>query len=124
MAKRKTKKQLTADLVTLIDRKVKLKAIGNDSRTMRDLTVDLINASGEQWQAIADGCFLAPQTVKRLAQDKTKRPAGDTLERVFRYFGYEVQLNRVAIQSRFQNAPKAGSKAEREQKQEGQKKAG
>jgi hypothetical protein len=95
-----------AQVLSMLDRKVKLSAIGNDSRTMRDVAIDLLNASGEQLQDVAHECFLSPETVKRLAREETQRPQADTLERIYRHFGYELQLKRVVIRPKFANAPK------------------
>jgi len=76
--------------------KVNLKFGGDDKRTMRDVAIDLINASGLSWKEIAEGCYLAGTTIKNLAMEKTLFPRYDTVERVFKFFNYEANLKYVS----------------------------
>jgi hypothetical protein len=99
-----------------IRRKVALKAIGNSRRTMRDVAVDLINASKLDWTEIADGTFLAVGTIGNLAKDRTQFPRYDTIERLFRFFEYEVQFKDSHIKAEFRNTPKERLKHEDRQR--------
>lgn len=89
-----------------ISSKVQLTAVGNSKRKLRDVAVDLINASDMSWQTIAEGTFLTAMTVKRLAQDITKNPQAETIERVFRFFSYEVALSATEIKTSYANKHK------------------
>lgn len=89
-----------------ISRHVKLYALGNSNRSMRDIAVDLINQSNLDHQTIAEGCFLCTQTIRKLAEDITEHPHTETLERIFRFFNFKVQLHEEALQSSYQNKPK------------------
>jgi len=71
---------------------VALSALGNSNRSMRDVAVDLINASGLQWEYIADGCYLCKGTIKNLAKDITQNPQLQTVERVMKFFDCRVDL--------------------------------
>ena len=93
-----------------ISKKVATNFGGNRKRTMRDVAVDLINASKEDWKDIADGCYLAKSTVANLAKDKTQFPRYDTIERVFKYFQYEARLGKVTVKSQYDNQPKTARK--------------
>lgn len=92
------------------------KALGNSSRGLREVASDLINhhgLKGRQLQQLADGTFLCPATLQRLAELKDTeggdpyRPQCDTVERVLRYFGAELHFSQVAIVARYQNRPKS-----------------
>lgn len=89
-----------------IESKVKLIAIGNSKRKLRDVAVDLVNASDLSWKDVANGCFLSPTTIKKLAKDETKNPQSETIERVFRFFNMQVQLNGDTIKGQYANKPK------------------
>ena len=71
---------------------VALSALGNSNRSMRDVAVDLINASGLDWDVIADGCYLCKGTIGNLAQDITQNPQLQTVERVMKFFDCRVDL--------------------------------
>lgn len=86
--------------------KVPLQAIGNSKRTMRDVAIDLIHASGQHWSVFAAGCFLSPATIKNLATGKTIHPRYDTIERIFRYCEMSMTLEYEALNSKFRNVPK------------------
>ena len=85
---------------------VALKFGGDDKRTMKDLAVDLINASGLSWKDIATGCYLGATTVKNLATEKTRFPRFDTIERVFKFFEYEASMKQVSISAKNSNKEK------------------
>jgi len=72
---------------------VQLRALGNSNRSLRDVAVDLINASSMAWEDIADGTYLCKSTIGNLAQDITKNPQLQTVERVIKYFDYRVDIN-------------------------------
>lgn len=98
--------QLSDLLRKRIARHVKLTALGNSNRSMRDIAVDLINQSNLDIAEIAEGCFLCTQTVKNLAEDITEHPHTETLERIFRFFNFKVQLHEERINTTYQNKPK------------------
>ena len=89
-----------------IESNVALVAIGNSERKMKDLAVDLINASGMSYEDIADKCYLCKGTIKNLATEVTKNPQSETLERIFRAFEFRLDLNAVRLNERFANKPK------------------
>lgn len=93
-------------LRTKINQKVKLTAIGNSKRKIQDIAVDLINASEMPWGEIATGTFLSIGTIKNLATGKTTRPQAETVERIFRFFNFQIDLSSVAIKAGFANKPK------------------
>ena len=86
--------------------KVRMQAIGNSKRKIRDVVVDLVNASDEDWKTIANGCFLSKSTIANLAKDKTQNPQTETVERVFRYFSMTLNINPVPINAKFGNKKK------------------
>ena len=90
--------------------KVSLKFGGDDRRTMKDLAIDMINASELSWKEIADGAYLSTPTIKKLAQEITQYPRYDTIERVFKYFEYEANMKPVKVSAKNQNKPKSHRK--------------
>ena len=72
---------------------VRLRALGNSNRSLRDVAVDLINASGMYWEDIADGCYLCKGTIANLAKDVTQNPQLQTVERVIKFFDCRVDLS-------------------------------
>jgi hypothetical protein len=89
-----------------LDKKVKLRAVGNTHRKLRDVAVDLINAADLPYAEIAAGTYLCKSTIKNLGNDHTRNPQSETLERIFRFFEYNVALDRVAIKAQYRNQPK------------------
>ena len=96
----------------MIDR---LTALGNSKRGVKELCSDLINEAGRDKKTInriADGCFLSPATVERMATlqecetGAPYRPNEDTCNRILRYFGVELQAKHVTIKSKYRNKPK------------------
>jgi hypothetical protein len=71
---------------------VAMRALGNSNRSLRDVAVDLINASNMDWEDIADGCYLCKGTIGNLAQDITLNPQLQTVERVMKFFDCRVDL--------------------------------
>lgn len=99
--------KLTNDIRARVAKRVKLFALGNTHRTMKDVAQDLINDSGMSHESIADGCFLNKNTIKNLATGKTKRPQEETVSRVLRFFNMKVDLSlEKSIHPRFQNQEK------------------
>ena len=100
-------KKLTSKekLINMID--VKLKALGNDNRTLKDVAVDLLHAAGEKDHIVATGCFLCTKTIGNLKEGKTRNPQSDTVARIYKYFGYEMQLSRVHISKKHMNREKS-----------------
>lgn len=95
-------KQLMLDLTA----NVELKTLGNSHRSLRDLAADLINASKQSYAAVAKGSFLHEKTVENLATGHTKRPQSETVERILRYFGVQMNGELVRITKRYHNQPK------------------
>lgn len=89
-----------------ISKHVNLSALGNSNRSMRDLAVDLINQSKLDHEEIATGCFLCKQTISNLADDITRHPQDQTLERIFRFFNFKVSLVEEKIKAQYANKPK------------------
>ena len=87
--------------------KVSVQALGNSNRSMKDLAIDLINASNLSYADIADGSFLCTTTVKKLAMEITRFPRMDTIERIYKFFGVDMKGDLVTLQSKFENKPKA-----------------
>ena len=85
---------------------VQLRALGNSTRSLRDVAVDLINASGMDWEDIAEGTFLAKSTIARLAKDITQNPQLQTVERVLKFFDCRVDLKGEVIKGDNRNQPK------------------
>lgn len=101
------KETLTSLTVARIQKKVKMMCCGNSSRTPRDFIVDVINNSGEDYNTIAEGCFLAPITVKNLAEEITQNPQHETLHRLFIYFGIKLTGEFEAVKPSYRNKPKS-----------------
>jgi hypothetical protein len=76
---------------------VKLSALGNSNRSLRDVAVDLINASDMDWVDIADGCYLCKGTIANLSLDITLNPQLQTVERVMKFFDYRVDVNNEVV---------------------------
>ena len=71
---------------------VQMRALGNSNRSLRDVAVDLINASKLDWQDIADGTYLCKGTIAKLAQDITLNPQLQTVERIMKFFDCRVNM--------------------------------
>lgn len=71
---------------------INMRALGNSTRSLRDVAVDLINASGMDWEDIADGTYLCKGTIANLAQDITRNPQLQTVERVMKFFDCRVDM--------------------------------
>lgn len=89
-----------------VHKRVQLTALGNSTRSMRDVAVDLINESKQDWSDIAEGTYLSKSTIKKLATDQTRFPRIDTLERIFTYFSCSVTFNEANITPKYDNRPK------------------
>ncbi|RLA51625.1 MAG: hypothetical protein DRR42_09915 [Gammaproteobacteria bacterium] len=72
---------------------VQLHALGNSNRSLRDVAVDLINASDMHWEDIADGCYLCKSTIANLAKDITQNPQLQTVERIIKFFDCRININ-------------------------------
>lgn len=75
-----------------IKAEVQLRALGNSNRSLRDIAVDLINASNLDWETIAEGTYLCKSTIGNLAKDITQNPQLQTVERVIKFFDCRVDL--------------------------------
>lgn len=79
------------------DKKV---VLGNSNRSLKDLTIDMVHASGWSYTYVAHEAFLCPATVKNLCTEKTKWPRNDTLERILQVFDTSLTASYTKI-----NAP-------------------
>ncbi len=71
-------------------------ALGNSKRGLKEVASDLVNEQGRaQLKNMAAGCFQY-------------RPQAETLERIFRYCGAEIEFRDVIIKRQYQNIPKRG----------------
>jgi transcriptional regulator with XRE-family HTH domain len=89
-----------------INANVALTALGNSTRTLRDVAIDLIHASGWKYKVIAEETFLTPSTIKNLASGKTIRPQAETIERIFRAFEYQLDMKAVKLNAKYANRAK------------------
>lgn len=107
-----TRKQRAALLNTELRKatagQVNLSCLGNSDRTTKEVVIDLINASELSHADIALGSFLSTQTVKKLVATRkaTRRPQGETLDRILRFFGAEQTIRIVTIKTQFTNKQK------------------
>lgn len=89
-------------------------ALGNSDITPEHIAADLVNEyisrNGRKGLAqIADGSFLGTQTVDRIATDggsEDYNPHGETIWRLFRFFGRKLTVEAVHITPKYQNKPK------------------
>ena len=104
-------KQLTDMILGHVASEVSLTAIGNSTRKMKDIAIDLVNASGLKHGVIADGTFLCESTISKLVETDenkaTRNPQCETVERIFRYFNMRMTLNGDIISSKFVNHAKS-----------------
>ena len=89
-----------------IDANVALSSLGNSNRKMKDVAVDLINASKMDYKDIAGMCYLCKSTIANLASGKTKNPQSETIERIFRAFEYQLDMKAVRLSAKYNNKPK------------------
>lgn len=101
---------IEAEIRKRLKAQVSLKFGGNDNRSMREVAVDMIHASGMDWKSIAHGTYLAKSTIKNLATEKTQYPRYDTIERVYKFFEYEANLKPVTLKAEYANQPKNSGK--------------
>ena len=85
---------------------VAMSALGNSNRSLRDVAVDLINASDMYWEDIADGTYLCKSTIGNLAKDITQNPQLQTIERVLKFFDYRVDMKGEIVKGSNLNQPK------------------
>ncbi len=85
---------------------VGMKALGNSDRSLRDVTVDLVNASGMQWEDIAEGTFLCKSTISNLARDITQNPQLQTVERIMKFFDCRVDISGEVVRGKYLLQPK------------------
>jgi hypothetical protein len=81
-------------------------SLGNSNRSDKDLAIDLIHASPASYKEIANDCFLSPVTVQKLAEEITKWPRFDTIERILKNFNVANTSEFVTIKSKYRNQPK------------------
>lgn len=88
-------------------KKINMSALGNSNRTLKDLTVDVIHASGLGYKEIAQKAYLHPTTVEKLAEEITKFPRIDTCERILKCFLFDIQATAMkAIDTKYLPTPK------------------
>ncbi len=98
--------EFKTELQNKIAEHVNLSAIGNSNRSMKDIAIDLIHESKMPYSKIAEGCFLCDATIKNLADEETRYPRYDTIERIFRFFNMRMDLQGEPIKARFLNKAK------------------
>jgi hypothetical protein len=91
---------------TQIAENVALFALGNSNRSLRDVAVDLINASGMDWSDIADGCYLCTGTIANLSLDITLNPQLQTVERILKFFDCRVDMTGEVVKGKYLLQPK------------------
>lgn len=89
-----------------VKKRVNLSAGGNSERKMKNVAIDLINESNLDHSVIAAGCYLCTQTITNLADETTRNPQSETIERIFKFFEMSVNLKGVAIKNKYLNQPK------------------
>jgi len=98
--------QITEMIKARIYKNCNMTAIGNSERKLKDVAIDLINASGMDHGVIADGCFLCSSTITRLIDGETISPQSETIERIYRYFDLTLTLDGTPIKREFLNRKK------------------
>lgn len=106
-AAKNTSGDITDIIAARIQKKVKMFALGNTHRGLREFAMDVINNSNEQPEDIAAECFLCKQTVVNLSEGKTLKPHTETLERIFRHFGIRLEGSFEQMKPAYRNKPKA-----------------
>lgn len=92
--------------------RIKTKAGGNSKRGMKEVASDLVNNLGMKDSAIAELSGLSASTVARIktlepAESGSEyRPQSDTIERIIRACGAEINLTPVKIRKEYMNQPK------------------
>ena len=86
-------------------------ALGNSKIGLKEVCSDLLNEdighNRKQISIVAEGCFLASQTIERVMDcEEFYRPMSDTVERIMRYYNCELSVEQVNIKPRFRNVPK------------------
>lgn len=89
-------------------------SLGNSNLTPEHIAADLVNEyiskNGKRGLSqIADGSFLGTQTVDRIATDggsEGYNPQGETIWRLFRFFGRQLTVEAIHITPKYQNKPK------------------
>ena len=89
-----------------INHRVNMSLLGNSNRGMKDLAIDLLNASKQDINTIAAGTHLHRSTLIKLKDGITKHPRYDTIERVYKYFEIDLSATQIHVKSRYRNKPK------------------
>ena len=97
---------IAAEIRRNINANVALTALGNSNRKLKDVAVDLINASGQKYKVIASDCFLCTSTIAKLAKGITQNPQAETIERIFRNFEYQLDMKAVKLNAKYANRAK------------------
>lgn len=90
----------------------KARALGNSNKGLKDVCSDLLNAYGGDLKAVTKGTYLCRSTLEHLQNlndtptGNPYRPQAETLERVLKYFGAEINFSEVKINPRYRNKPK------------------
>jgi hypothetical protein len=103
-----------------IYKRINNKALGNSNRGMKEIASDLLNDLGRnELKNIEKGTFLSRSTLERLMElteaesGAEYRPQSETLERVMRYCGAEIDVSfGHKIKTKFQNKPKPESETD------------
>ena len=88
--------------------KIRNKAFGNTGISNKEICSDYCNSVGRQGiKDICAGTFLTRHTVERVMDcDENYRPQDETIRRIMVYFGLQVEVTNVRIQSKYRNQPK------------------
>ncbi|MDH5183984.1 MAG: helix-turn-helix domain-containing protein [Gammaproteobacteria bacterium] len=100
--------EISGMMATRIMKAVDIRALGNSDRNMKDVAIDLVNASGWTYKEVAEQAYLAPTTVQNLVEEKTQFPRYDTIERIYRVFGVELRGTMAKVDYQYRLQPKKG----------------
>jgi len=88
------------------------KALGNTDKGLKEVCSDLLNAYGSDLRAVIKGTFLSRATLEHLQNlndtptGNPYRPQAETLERVLKFYGAQINFSEVKISPRYRNKPK------------------
>ncbi len=95
-------------------KRINLKAGGNSTRGLKEVSSDLVNSMGLKDSEIADMTGLSSSTISRMKSlepaesGEAYRPQTETVERILKGCNYEVTLTPVrgGVAKRYMNKPK------------------
>ena len=110
MTRTNVHQMVIASIHASVHDKVKMYALGNTTRSLKDLAIDLINASGKSYKEIAEITYLNHVTIANLAEEKTRWPRADTLERIMVAFDVSVTACGYKVEKKYKPRPKSTTK--------------